>query len=287
MQKELRSDANYDVYVYATVRPQGSDQDIKLRLHGGSFQAVERHLELRQLVIGSGKGEDISCHAMETIRIPLQAGFTGYSPGNPDHRRLITAFKDSCRLVGVQDNDRQLDASASIQWTKAEEGPQPVLLARRLRAVYARRHRAAPRWNSAEKSRSTVPMAISASVRTTNCRLLAREPRFKLKVQEITPRTEKLLFDSERLVSGRKPTRDRPQFLCDPIAHSPGLRGCDRLRSERIAQGHRGTQMPASFGELRGEDVREGGGIRERARRRPNSSSTIRRWSGWATTSFR
>ncbi|MGE5296622.1 MAG: vWA domain-containing protein, partial [Solirubrobacterales bacterium] len=120
LQKELRKDTNYDVYVRANVRPEGSNQDVRLRLYGGSFRSVERYLELQQLVVGSRTGEDLSCHAMETIQVPLRACFSGYRSGNPEHSRVIADFKDSCRLAATSDSNDRSDVSASIQWLKAQ-----------------------------------------------------------------------------------------------------------------------------------------------------------------------
>lgn len=207
LQGELQRDTNYEVYIYASVRPEGTDQNVRLRLHGGSLRAVERYLELQQLVIGPGTGEDLSGHAMEMTQIPVQATFTGYRPENADHRRLIAEFKDSCRLVGMTDGDRQVDASASIQWMKA----QPVTAASPGRSYrlegYGRYTPDAMGWHRMEISGEIEvpsPDGKLRSVGTADCRLFAKGPRFKVKVQEITPRTEKLLFDSDRLVSGGK-----------------------------------------------------------------------------------
>ncbi|MEN6336971.1 MAG: hypothetical protein ABFE01_22165, partial [Phycisphaerales bacterium] len=208
MEKELRSETNYDVYVYASVRPEGSDQELKLRLRGGTLRATERHLELQELAIGPATGEDLSCNAMETIRIPLQASFNGYRPGSIEHGRLINAFKDSCRLVATVDGDRQTDASASIHWTKAEAAASDgATQSYRLEGYGQYTPDAIGRQRVELSGEIEVPSADGKlrSVRSASCRLFAKEPRFRVRVRELTPRSERLLFDSERLASGGKP----------------------------------------------------------------------------------
>jgi len=208
MEKELHSDTNYDVYVYASVKPQGSDQELKLRLRGGTLRATERYLELQELAIGPAAGEDLSCNAMETIRIPLQAAFSGYRPGSIEHSRSINAFKDSCRLMATGDGDRQTDASASIHWTKAEAvASDGATQSYRLEGYGQYAPDAVGRHRVELTGEIEVPSAGGKlrSVRSANCRLFAKEPRFRMRVQESTPRGERLLFDSERLVSGGKP----------------------------------------------------------------------------------
>lgn len=207
LERELRKDTNYDVDVHACVRPEGASQDLTLRLRGGSFRAVERHLELQQLIVGPATGEDLSCYAMETIQIPLRARFTGYRPGIPEHSRLIAAFKDSCRLAAVSDSNEQSDVSGSIQWPRAQAldpnggGRSYELEGYALFTANAMgRHRMELRGEIEVSSDD----GKLQSVCTANSRLFVKEPWFTFTVREITPRAERLLCDTERLVSGEK-----------------------------------------------------------------------------------
>lgn len=200
--EKLRKDTNYDVYVYASVRPEGASQDLSLRLRGGSFRAVERHLELEQLVVGPATAEDLSCYALETLAIPLRARFTGYRPGAPEHSRLIADFKDSCRLTAVSDSNEQSDVSASIQWSKAQAvNPGGFQLAYELEGQALFTAGAMGRHRMEFRGEIEVPSDEGKlrNVCTANCRLFVKEPWFTLKVREITPRGEHLVFDTERL----------------------------------------------------------------------------------------
>lgn len=215
LDKELRRNTNYDVCVYVNVRPEGASQDLKLRVRGGSFRAVERYLELQQLVVGPATGEDLSCYAMETLEIPLRARFTGYRPGIPEHSRLIADFKDSCRLAAVSDSNEQSDVSASIQWSRAQ-----ALDAGGLNQSYELEGRALFTPSAMGRHRMELRGEVEVpsnegklqSVCTANCRLFVKEPWFKLKVREITPRAEQLVFDTDRLAAGGK--------LIEPVRNS-------------------------------------------------------------------
>ena len=241
---------------------EGSDQDIKLRLHGGSFQAVERHLELQAVGDRLRKGRRHFLPRDGDDPDPAAGGFHGVQsresrPPPPDHgvqgflppRRGTATATSSWTPLRVSNGRRPREGPNQSYWLEGYGQYTPDAIGR---------HRVELSGEIEVHS----PDGDLQSVRTTNCRLLAKEPRFKLKVQEITPRTEKLLFDSERLVSGGKPIETarnsyatQLRILLD-FADALGSAPNGSLKAT-VAR-----QMPASFGELRGEDVREGGGIR-------------------------
>lgn len=203
LQKELQKDKNYDVDIIIDCKPKGADEYTTIRLPGGAFKAIERHLELSQLVVGSGGGEDLSCYALETMQIPLRACFTGYTPGNPDHNRLVTDFKNSCRLAATNDSGPQDDISARMEWTTAKEGPGRSYVLEG-HALYTPNRTGPHVMELAGDFEESGSAGTLRSILTATCRLSARAPRFTLKVLEIVSPDERVLFDSERLISGGK-----------------------------------------------------------------------------------
>ncbi len=203
LQKELQKDKNYEVDVVIDCKPEGADKYTTIRLPGGAFKAIDRHLKLSQLVIGSGGGQDLSCHALETMQIPLRAYFTGYTPDNPDHNRLITDFKNSCRLTTTNDSGSQDDISAGMEWTTSKEGPGRSYILEG-QALYAPNRAGSHTVELTGNFDESGPAGQLRSILTAACRLSARAPRFTLKVLEIVSPDERVLFDSERLISGGK-----------------------------------------------------------------------------------
>lgn len=204
LQKELRKEKNYDVSVVIGCRPRGTNRYATIRLPAGAFKAVERRLTLSQLAIGSGGGEDLSCYTLETMEVPLRVRFTGYSPGNPDHNRQITDFKNSCRLVASRDDGSQTDLSAAMDWpTAREEADRTYVLEGRALYTPGRMGRHVMELTGDfEESGSEGKLR---SVCTARCRLSAGTPRFAMRVLGTVPPEERMLFDSERAAVEVKP----------------------------------------------------------------------------------
>lgn len=205
----LQGGRNYGVQIFTTLTPKGLEGPLTLALSGGTFRAQKRHLELAELVVKPALGENVSCYALEAIELPLQIYFTGYAADNSRHRQRLAEFKSSCRLTVGTDTGLQHDITETIEWiTKSSTNAADLAKPYRMKG----RARFTPQRTGLHTLKLSSEFAVQDAdnklhnLHQTSCRLPVKPPRFSVRVEELTPRINTSLFDSDKLVAGGQPT---------------------------------------------------------------------------------
>ncbi len=189
------------VYVHVTMQPSGADRALQIKLHGGQFRADDRRVVLEDLMVGGGAPTDVPGYAWEAVEVPLQAVFSGYMAGDPQHSAAIEQFKRSCVVTVTSRAGDVQNITDTIEWLGVEVEDLTRRCELNGHAVYT--PQVAGRATVELKTEARTRQAIAGpAVQRAYAHIMAREPRLAVAVNRLTPSGEEPVFDSRKWVKG-------------------------------------------------------------------------------------